>query len=429
MQSNRLPVLLVVFISLLTPATYAAAQTEAVLHNFADNGTDGYQTYSSLVFDASGNLYGTTPKGGTHTDCYGENIGCGTVFELSPAVGGGWTENILYNFGGTSTDGTNPYGTLIFDTAGNLYGTTEGGGTGVCDQGENSCGTVFELKPKAGGGWEEKVLYNFGSTSTDGYYPGAGLIFDATGNLYGTTSRGGTYGFGTVFELTHTADGSWTEKVLHRFNGTDDGEIPLASLVFDPAGNLYGTTSDGGSFHAGGIFELKRGAGGSWTTKMLHFFNDGDGRTPYASLILDAAGNLYGTTQIGGPNHGGTVFELTQTAGGKWGETVLHGFDNKSGDGYEPLAGVIFDHNGNLFGTTFVGGTGGCRDGCGTIFELTPAAGGGWTETLYSFPGYANGYWPASGLIFDAKGDLYGTTVNGGTDTGCACGTVFEFTP
>ncbi|MFZ1009905.1 MAG: choice-of-anchor tandem repeat GloVer-containing protein, partial [Candidatus Sulfotelmatobacter sp.] len=347
MQSNRLPVLLLVFTSSLALATYASAQTEAVLHNFADNGTDGYQTYSPLVFDASGNLYGTTLDGGTHTNCYGENIGCGTVFELSPAVGGGWTENILYNFGGTSTDGTNPSGALIFDATGNLYGITEGGGTGVCDQGENSCGTVFELKPKAGGGWEEKILHNFGSTSTEGYYPFAGLISDAAGNLYGTTADGGTYGFGTVFELIHAADGSWAEKVLHSFNDTDDGgATPLASLIFDPSGNLYGTTTGGGSFHAGGIFELKRGHGGSWTTKVLHFFNDGDGRTPYASLILDAAGNLYGTTQIGGPNHGGTVFELTQTASGKWGETVLHGFDNKNGDGYEPMAGVIFDSNG-----------------------------------------------------------------------------------
>ena len=358
MQSKSLPVLLAVFTSLLTLATYAAAQTEAVLHNFADNGTDGYQTYSSLVFDASGNLYGTTLKGGTHTNCYGENIGCGTVFELSPAAGGGWTENILYNFGGTSTDGTNPSGALIFDAAGNLYGTTEHGGTGVCDQGENSCGTVFELKPKRAESGRRKFCTTSAAPARTATIPAAGLIFDAAGNLYGTTASGGTYGFGTVFELTHAAGGSWTEKVLHSFNGTDDGNIPLASLVFDPAGNLYGTTSDGGSFHAGGIFELKRGAGGNWTTKILHFFNDGDGRTPYASLILDAAGNLYGTTQIGGPNYGGTVFELTQTAGGKWGETVLHGFDNKSGDGYEPLAGVIFDHNGNLFGTTFVGGTG-----------------------------------------------------------------------
>lgn len=428
MKSKRLPDLLLVFTALLTLATYASAQTEAVIHNFADNGTDGYQIYSSLVFDASGNLYGATLEGGTHTTCYGESIGCGTVFELSPAEGGGWTENILYNFGGTSTDGTSPSGALIFDAAGNLYGITEHGGTGVCDQGENSCGTVFEMKPTTGGRWEEKILYNFGSTSTDGYYPSAGLILDADGNLYGTTTRGGTYGVGTVFELAHAADGRWAEKVLHSFNGTDEGEIPLASLVFDPAGNLYGTTSQGGSFHAGGIFELKRGAGGNWTTKMLHFFNGGDGSTPFASLILDAAGNLYGTTQIGGPNHGGTVFELKQTTGREWGEIVLHGFDNKSGDGYEPLAGVNFDTNGNLFGTTFTGGTGTCRDGCGTVFELTPAAGGGWTETLYSFPAYANGYSPASGLIFDAKGNLYGTTANGGTG-GCACGTVFEFTP
>jgi uncharacterized repeat protein (TIGR03803 family) len=417
-------------VALFVTGTRAVAQTETVLHNFANNGTDGYTTYSGLIFDASGNLYGTTLDGGVGTNCYGENIGCGTVFELSPAAGGGWTETILHDFNFNGTDGVNPSGTLIFDAAGNLYGTTQGGGTGACNSGFNSCGTVFELMPKAGGGWTETILHSFGSNSRDGYFPSAGLIFDGAGNLYGTTLTGGAYGFGTVFELTPKG-GGWAEKLLHSFDGRD-GASPLASLIFDAAGNLYGTTRlGGGNRQAGTVFELMPKAGGGWTGKVLHHFNAADGNEPFGSLVLDAAGNLYGTTEVGGANHHGTVFEVTPTAGGIWTETILHSFNNNGTDGYEPLGGLIFDAKGNLYGTTFIGGTGACaRTGCGTVFELTPAAGGGWTETvLYSFPNYIDGYWPASGLIFDAAGNLYGTTVNGGTAGGCVCGMVFELTP
>src|ERR1019366_934096 len=211
-----------------------------VLYSFIHNGTDGGFPQAGLIFDAAGNLYGTTSEGGTSSSCSG---GCGTVFELTPTAGGGWTEKVLHNFNSNGTDGANPYAGLIFDAAGNLYGTTTVGGTYYY-------GTVFELTPTAGGGWTEKVLHSFNYNGTDGNNPQASLTIDAAGNLYGTTSGGGTYGNykGTVFELTPAAGGDWTETVLHNFVGPD-GAAPLAGLIFDAAGNLYGTTSGGGTYY------------------------------------------------------------------------------------------------------------------------------------------------------------------------------------
>src|SRR5664280_3872238 len=309
-------------------------------------------------------LYGTTLEGGTYYS--------GTVFELTPAAGGGWTEKVLHNFNENGTDGALPRAPLIFDAAGNLYGTTEYGGTYY----DSDLGTVFELTPAAGGGWTEKVLHNFG-IGRDGTDPLAGLIFDAAGNLYGTTEYGGTYydsDLGTVFELTPAAGGGWTEKVLHNFVIGRDGTDPLAGLIFDAAGNLYGTTEYAGNYGAGTVFELTPTAGGGWTEKVLHNFNGTDGEFPYSSLIFDGAGNLYGTTSAGGTYSSclsgyycGTVFELTPAAGGGWTETVLHSFGNGT-DGYSPSAGLIFDAAGNLYGTTPHGGT---YEG-GTVFEVTP---------------------------------------------------------
>ncbi len=417
-------VLAIIAATLFVTSTWAAAQ-ERVLLNF--NGQDGRLPQAGLIFDAAGNLYGTTEGGGTGSNCGA--FGCGTVFELTPAAGGGWTETVLYSFGG-SPDGADPLAGLIFDAAGNLYGTTGAGGT-------YDYGTVFELTPAAGGGWTETVLHNFNYNVTDGYYPYAGLIFDAAGNLYGTTSQGGTYGYGwgTVFELTPAAGGGWTEKVLHSFpdyNGTD-GTSPYAGLIFDAAGNLYGTTSQGGTYiFRGTVFELTPAAGGGWTETVLHSFGNGaDADSPQAGLIFDAAGNLYGTTVEGGTGSNcifgcGTVFELTPAAGGGWTEKVLYSFNANGTDGYYPYAGLIFDAAGNLYGTTRYGGTSsGCAPyGCGTVFELTPAAGGTWTETvLHNFGNGTDGATPLAGLIFDAAGNLYGTTSSGGT---YGYGTVFE---
>src|ERR1019366_9536867 len=222
-------------------------------------------------------------------------------------------EQVLHSFG-NGTDGANPQAGLIVDAAGNLYGTTVGGGT-------YGYGTVFELTPNGSGGWTEKVLYSFCSQAycPDGSEPYAGLIFDAVGNLYGTTLDGGTNWFGgTVFELTPAGGGSWTETVLHSFNknGTD-GANPYAGLIFDAVGNLYGTTEEGGTYGYGTVFELTPAAGGVWTEKVLHNFNNNgtDGGTPYAGLIFDAARNLYGTTAGGGTYYSGTVFRVNANGG------------------------------------------------------------------------------------------------------------------
>jgi len=412
-------VLATLIVTLLATSTWAATNwNEKVLHNFG-NGTDGYHPEAGLILDAAGNLYGTTYWGG--------NYGDGTVFELTPNGSGGWTETVLYNFCSQTgcADGANPAAGLIFDAAGNLYGTTYGGGTYnyYCSGG---CGTVFKLTPQAGGGWTETVLHSFGNVLGDGFLPDAGLIFDVAGNLYGTTYAGGAYGQGAVFELTPTGGGGWTVNVLFSFNYTD-GFGPSAALIFDAAGNLYGTTILGGNYGAGTVFELTPNPSGGWTETVLHSFNRNgtDGWYPEAGLILYAAGNLYGTTYWGGTqwcggSGCGTVFELTVRYGG-WAYTVLHSFSG--GDGAGPSAGLILDAAGNLYGTTSAGGV----NGVGTVLELTPIAGGGWTEqVLHNFGNGTDGVNPWSGLIFDAAGNLYGTTYWGGN---YGDGTVFELTP
>lgn len=402
-------VLAILTLSLLGTGTSVFAQQERALHNFG-NDRDGQQPRAALISDAAGNLYGTTITGGA--------VDGGTVFELTPKTGGGWTEKILHSFQNNGKDGYWPVASVIFDAAGNLYGTTYQGGTGLCTSNDNviGCGVVFELSPKTGGGWTEKILHSF-SYGTDGRFPYASVIFDKKGNLYGTTESGGVNGFyGTVFELIPKANGDWGEELLHSFdiNGTD-GYNPYSTLIFDAARNLYGTTWFGGSpGDYGVVFELTPAAGGLWTETVLHGFlsDTNDGTTPYAGLIFDAAGNLYGTTVGAGVYGFGTVFELTPKTGGGWTETVLYNFGAGTDDGEAPYGRLIFDHAGNLYGTTIGGGN--SSDG-GTAFELTPSA-GNWTETvLYRFSdGYTGG--PDSGLILDVKGNLYGTTVYGGPD-------------
>jgi uncharacterized repeat protein (TIGR03803 family) len=404
-------------VALLVTSTWAATNWKEKVLHNFGNGTDGDYLYGGLISNAAGNLYGTTYQGGT--------FGHGTVFELTPAAGGGWTEQVLHSFG-NGTDGAYLYGGLILDAAGNLYGTTYVGGT-------YGHGTVFELTPTAGGGWTELVLYSFCSQTncTDGGFPrDGGLIFDAVGNLYGVTTEDGAYGGGTVFELTPTAGGGWTEQVLHSFSSyPGDGAGPYGSLIFDKNGNLYGTTQGGGTFSNGTVFELTPTAGGGWTETVLHSFNNNgaDGFHPADGVIFDTAGNLYGTTlddgYFGCPRgtYCGTVFELTPKAGGGWTEQVLHRFNGTDGD---IPSGLIFDAVGNLYGPTADGGD----YGGGTVFELTPTADGGWTETvLHSFGNSGTGaVVPVGDLIFDAAGNLYGTSEGGGTYGG---GTVFELTP
>jgi uncharacterized repeat protein (TIGR03803 family) len=404
--------------SLFVGSTRAIAQEEKLLHSFNINGKDGVNPISGVIFDKAGNLYGTTLQGGTHDE--------GMVFELSPLAGGSWKEQVLYNFNGK--DGASPYGGLILDAAGNLYGTTAYGGSG-------HSGTVFELSPVAGGGWQHQILYSF-QGQKDGAVPYAGLVFDAAGNLYGTTRDGGggectdggfEVGCGTVFELTPAGGVAWTEKILHEFHedGTD-GYVPSSNLIFDAAGNLYGTTSHGSAPDGPGtVFELSPAVDGSWTEKLLYTFgNSPDGNTPSSGVIFDALGNLYGMTIAGGSaGGGGTVYELMPAAGGVWTESILQSFSDGAGQGgFFPQGGVIFDDAGNLYGSTTDGGV----YSFGTAFKLTPLGNGSWTKTIlhnFNYNPSGGDAGDPSGLVFDGSGNLYGTGFLGGAYRG---GAVFE---
>ncbi|MGB8885888.1 MAG: choice-of-anchor tandem repeat GloVer-containing protein [Candidatus Korobacteraceae bacterium] len=428
MRDNKVPIgvssiglrtTLAIFAVALFVAGTGASQ-ETVLHSFG-NGTDGNSPTTGLIQDGAGNLYGTTVGGGIH--------GYGTVFELTPNGSGGWTETVLHSFNQNGSDGAYPYAGLAFDAAGNLYGTTSNGGIHACDGIIFNCGTVFELSPRQGGGWTETVLHSFNSPG-DGYYPYAGLTFDSHGNLYGTTSQGGIHGFGTVFELTPRQGGGWTETVLHSFGNNQDGWYPDAGLIVDGAGNLYGTTSQGGIHSLGAVFELMPNGGGGWMERVLHSFGNGtDGANPAASLVLDSQGNLYVTTLAGGIHtcvnyNCGTVLELSPQQGGGWTERVLHSFNQNGSDGANPVAGLIFDAAGNLYGTALDGGI---HTYYGTVFEFSPEQDGNWTERiLHSFGNGTDGTQPHAGMIFDTAGHLYGTTTGGGIHNG---GTAFQITP
>jgi len=398
----------------------AQGQTETVLYSFGAAPDGALPGYVTPIFDAEGNLYGTTVHSGYYYH--------GTAFELTPSG----TEAVLWSFG-NGTDGQYPSSGLVFDAEGNLYGTTSGGGA-------YGGGTVFELSPPSGGSgsWTETILHSFGAEK-DGAYPVASLILDAGGNLYGTTFSGGAYGGGTVFELSAPAgdEGSWTETILRSFGNGTDGNTLFAGVVFDTQGNLYGTTYYGGAYYCSGygcgtVFELSppSGGSGSWTETILHSFGaEKDGASPVASLILDAGGNLYGTTSYGTGSGCratcGVVFKVTPSGT----ETILHKFNFK--EGYRPVAPVIMDADGNLYGTTTSGGTYGNKacdhSGCGTVFELTPTK-KRWTETiLHSFDqNGTDGINPGGGLVFDAEGNLYGTTTSGGA---YSYGIVFKVTP
>ena len=401
----RLIVLLTIFtVTALVLATASDAPQEKVLHSFSGSGKGRANPNASLIFDAAGNLYGTTVKGGAY--------GYGMVFELTRQASGGWTEKVVHNFNGV--DGANPYASLTLDTTGNLYGTTVNGGA-------NNYGTVFELKPKVGRGWIEKV-YSF--DGTDGQYPYAGIILDAAGNLYGAAAYGGTgacsiqgfLGCGWSSSCCPEPAEAGQGEVLHDFDGTD-GANHHASLIFDASGNLYGTTANGGTGPCpdgcGAVFELTPEASGGWSETVPYSFDGYDGGGSFASLVLDASGNLFGTTPAGGGGHG-QVFELSPMAGGGWTETELATFV-KNNCGAFPNAGVIFDASGNLYGTTpdlgpyYVG----------TVFEVTPNTTGGWTvKVLHHFRQNAfDGADPHGGLIFDGAGNLYGTTYDGGAHT------------
>jgi uncharacterized repeat protein (TIGR03803 family) len=396
-----------------------SASQESVVYSFNDSSGDVIPQ-AGVITDAAGNLYGTAFYGGAY--------GMGMVYELSPAANG-WQETILHSFNVDGTDGYFPTGGLIFDKAGNLYGTAQFGGTGNCTN-NLGCGVIFELSPNGSGGWSESILHQF--SGNDGWEVHAGLVFDAAGNLYGTTADGGAFNWGTVFELTPKKNGSWVLHELHQFTGGMDGGVPFGNVIVDTAGNVYGLTYEGGGVSSscrwgcGIVFELVHNATGSkhWTGKILHNFttDSGDGHYPASSLVLDAAGNLYGTaSQGGGAADSGIVFELTPSSNGTWAETILHNFNDSSTDGVNPSANLIFDSAGNLYSTTLSGGT----FAQGTVFELTPSTGGTWTESLlHSFDNQtSDGYNPNGGVVLDTAGNLYGATASGGQS---ADGTVFE---
>jgi uncharacterized repeat protein (TIGR03803 family) len=314
---------------------------------------------------------------------------------------------------------------LTLDAKGNLYGATGGGGN-------YNAGTIFELMRQPNGKWTEGVLHSF-NPDTDGSDPNGGLIFDAAGNLYGTALFGGLpCDDGTVVELT-PGSSDWTLNVIHSFQGTwcgSDGYNPAAGLVLDKVGNLYGTTVSGGLGGQGTVFELTSGSGG-WSESILYGFGSKpyDGSGPLDTPIFDKAGNLYGTTHSGGDHHLGTVFKLRQTSGG-WKESLLWQFGLPN-DGAGPYAGVVFDGKGDLYGTTVGGGINACNGGgCGTVFKLTPGS-HGWRESLlHKFTQGKDGSGPTGGVVFDKAGNLYGATVTGGIGK-CSggCGVVYKLMP
>jgi uncharacterized repeat protein (TIGR03803 family) len=352
------------------------------IYDFKGNpgNNDGAGPLTRVVFGANGYLYGTTVSGGGGEECAGFTyFGCGTVFSLSPPNGGGggaaskgntdgtghgveplirkcivncpWIEQVLLQFG-NGLGGIYPYGGLAFDTAGNIYGTTQLG---------DGLGTAYELA-HADSGWTQSILNNF--TGSNGGEPYDTLALDGSGNLYGTARGGGANGYGVVFELSHTESG-WVETILHSF-ADSDGALPFGGLIFDSAGNLYGTTSSGGSGNGGTVFELSP-SGEGWQFILLYNFTGSGQWGPADDLTMDSVGNLYGTAYQDGAHSLGQVFKLTQH-NGTWTYTDLHDFAGGA-DGCKPDGGVVLDSQGNIYGTTT--GCGTYPNQYGTVWELT----------------------------------------------------------
>ena len=369
------------------------------------NETHGAQPYSGLTSDGLGNLYGTTSAGGKNN--------CGTAFELSPASSAGtWTETVLYSFQGCQAPGPVPYGTMLFDKQGNLYGA-ENGRFG-------SAGAIFELSKGPDGTWSEKVICQFAISEGS---PNGELTWDSAGNLYGTAASPFSSG-GEVFELIpQPGGGSWKETVLYTFPSPGGVSYPNAGVVFDGKGNLYGPAffSANDSFE-GAVYELSPQANGPWALTMIYVSNESS--NPDSRLVFDSNGNLYGTAT---DSNYGQVFELSPATGGTWSETAIHHFASGS-DGSEPRTPLIIDGDGRLYGTTVIGGKGCNQSSCGVVYRLSPQGGGIWKETiLHQFESAEDGSQPQEGLLLDASGNLFGTTSYGGSRYGY--GTVYEITP
>jgi len=424
----------ILFALAILPLSAAQAQTFTVLHSFTGQ-QDGNGPEANLTLDAAGNLYGTTYGGGDNTlnACY--HTGCGVVFKLS-RHNSAWVLSPLNTF--NSTDGVGPLSPVIFGPGGLLYGTASEGGNGYCPVlNDDGCGVVYTLQPQATAchtalcSWTETLIHQFSSVQQDGFYPDGDLAFDQAGNLYGATEFGGNrgdclgFGCGTVFQLSRSGSG-WVKKTLADFDYTDgDPSIVSSGVIIDRAGNLYGTSQEGGGSGGDGtVFEVSP-HGSLWATTILHTFAYGGEGGPVAGVVMDNAGNLYGTTPYGGSNGAGVVFELSPSDGG-WNYSIIANLVGPENSG--PSGDLALDTAGNLYGTTYSAGA----FQCGSVFKLTPS-GGQWTFTdLYDFTCGNDGGYPAAGVTLDGNGNIFGTTVNYGQGDGCdghGCGVVWEITP
>jgi len=409
---------------------FALAQTQfKVAYDFGTtNGIeDGAAPNGGLVFDRDGNMYGTT-RGGGNPGCGGEFGGCGTVFQLSPNGNGTWKETVIHRFCDdlpVCSDGFEPWAGLTMDRSGNLYGTTVAGGTD-----SSPYGTAFELSRNADGTWNYTKLWNF--DYAEAWAPYGKLVLDQRGNLYGTTYGGGVYNDGSVFELSQTENG-WTKTTLHSLSQSVDGQSPYAGVAFDKLGNLYGTTYDRGDYFCNGgsgcgsLFELSPNGDGTWRETFVFLFNYATGGVPWGEVNFDGVGNLYTSVSVYGPTKcecGGIVRMSYQ--GNQWQYSGVLAFHGK--DGAVPLAGVSIDRRSRvMYGTTHLGGKSShCGQyGCGTVYAIK-----GTQETvLHNFcsqPNCTDGEYPWSSLFTDGIGNLYGSTWLGGTYN---YGVVFEITP
>jgi uncharacterized repeat protein (TIGR03803 family) len=425
--SRRTPAALlskvVAFTFALVFAVTAEAQSFSVIHSFL-GGPDGNEPTYGLTIDAAGNIYGSTFSG---------DDGTGTIFRLR-FRNSTWQLNPLYVFtGGPSSPGAIDYSGVIIGPGGALFGTTAYGGEGNCATwgGTLGCGTVFRLRPPitfcvtAVCYWQWTRLFEFDGAGEGATPYGGPLIFDNAGNLYGTTFGGGggncSAGCGLVYKLS-PSNGGWTQTVLYQFTGSNgDGSYPWAGVVFDAAGNLYGTTQYGGANGYGTIYQLTP-SGSGWTEKVLYNFQRAqDGGWPYSGVVLDPSGNLYGATTVGGTGDGGTLFELSP-AGSGWNYQTLCNFVRRPGElAGGPVATPLRDAAGNLYGAT--GGDG--AFGFGSVFKATNSSGSWACTSLYDFTGGNDGRLPRSNLVMDSSGNLYGTAAGGANNFGVA----YQVTP
>lgn len=382
----------------------SAAATEQVIYNFPKTGSGGAVVLTGLGDD--GKMYGTAPNGGNPA-C---NLGCGLIFEF-----GGANYRPLYEFTG-GADGAYPTGKMVLDGIGDLYAAVNGGGA-------YGYGGVVKLS-RGVSGWIETTLYSFNpSNGVDGANPAGGLTKDAAGNVYGTTISGGANGgIGTVYKLTNY-QGTWTYSQLYSFFPRPDGQYPRGELIFDATGNLYGTTVYGGTNDLGSVYELSPGSGGKWTERIIYSFNGTYGQTPEGPVAMDAVGNLYGLTNSGGAHSEGTAIELTPNSSGTWTPLLLHSFGGQGDGGFPTGGGLTSGGGGAFYGTTFIGGA----NNGGVVFRLKQQANGQWSENLvYSFSLVNDGYSPVSGVTLGPNNALFGGTGYGGNTSD---GVIYEVTP